>query len=100
MSRRKARRRTEARWRHQKTERTANLSSTVPPATSRARPSRLPPEGIKPRPTSQPPQQLAPSTLLILRTRLPLPRLPLYLCFYLLNSLEELVNLHNSTRGV
>ena len=26
--------------------------------------------------------------------------MPLYLCFYLLNSLNELVNLHNSTHGV
>ena len=56
--------------------------------------------GDQRRPTSRPPRQLALPTPPVLRVRPRLPRLPLYLCFYLLSSLNELVILHNSTHWV
>ncbi len=61
---------------------------------------RLLPEVIKPRLPGRPPQRLMLPPPPTLRIRLPLPKLPPYLYFICFSSLEELVNLHNSTRGV
>ena len=73
-----------ARRRHQKTEQTASLSPTAPPATSHVRPSRLPPEVIKQRLASRLPRRLTLAPPPTLRIRLLPPELPLYLLFYLL----------------
>ena len=69
-----------------------NLSSTAPPAMSHAQPSRLALEATKRRLTIRPLRQPAPPTPPIHRTRLPLPRPPVYLLLYLSISLDELVN--------
>ena len=85
----------------QRSERMASLTSTAPLATSHARASRLPLKATKQRLTSRPLHQLAPPTPPFRRTRLLLPRLPIYLLFLpAYQSRQTLLTSHNSTRGV
>ena len=72
------------RRRHQKTEQTASLSPTAPPAMSHVRPTRLLPEAIKPRLAGRPPRRLTLTSPPTPRIRLPPPKVPLCLLFYLL----------------